>query len=71
MTDQLARDPSLVGLSAYHDRIAGDINNVDLLPTLFEWQIGVFESEILDDDIAAVMDWQADKLDFLIVRRTA
>lgn len=42
-----------------------------LLPTLFEWQIGVFESEILDDDIAAVIDWQADKLDFLIVRRTA
>ena len=25
MTDQLARDPSLAGLSAYHDRITGDI----------------------------------------------
>lgn len=25
MTDQRDRDPSLVGLSAYHDRITGDI----------------------------------------------
>lgn len=25
MTDQLGRDPSLAGLSAYHDRITGDI----------------------------------------------
>ncbi len=25
MTAQLARDPSIVGLSAYHDRITGDI----------------------------------------------
>lgn len=23
--EQLARDPSLVGLSAYHDRITGDL----------------------------------------------
>lgn len=25
MTSQTARDPSLAGLSAYHDRITGDI----------------------------------------------
>lgn len=47
------------------------VSRIDLLPILKEWQIGVFESEILADDLAAVMDWQADNLDSIVLRRTA